>query len=202
MAMTFKEYMNKTGITEPGVRKRGAAALGRTISLREEVPDEFWNHYPKPELSEATKSEILPAPAPKPETKPAAKPKPQSVLMVSDNSKAGLDLYSKTAFGICTGIQILHSAGFAYLVSPHNNELLRYASSIGLACAVDVTSVVMTYNGATRWYLYGFGLYHFVVNSLFHYLHHNSVTIYSLVLSAGLAFSQYSYSELFVNKTK
>jgi hypothetical protein len=202
--MTFSEYKKQSGLSEPAVRARGEKFAGSKISLRDELPEGFLLAYPLPtsEPAPTPNPKPRPTPDPQPQPKPAPQPKPKPDPKPTEEKPKGLDRISVSAFVICTAVQIAHSAGFAFNVSPHSQFWLSLLSSIGLAVAVDLTSVVMTYNGASRWYLYIFGAYHFVVNLLLHYQHNSKVTIYSVVLSAGLAYSQFSYSELFVTKSR
>lgn len=106
---------------------------------------------------------------------------------------------------ICMVAQAFHTAAFFIKVSPAEPEWVSWA----FAAAVDLTALVMTMHKARRGYLIGFAVFHFVANI---FVKCPEVEIESgilifigqwlgvVVVSGILAFSNFSYTELFTTK--
>lgn len=108
-----------------------------------------------------------------------------------------------TLFAAMVG-QMIHTAGFFYLNSPLEDSRLRFGLAALFAIGVDCTALVMTIHRGGLFYLVSFALFHFAVNITFHSQVHENPTlgaIFGYVLLSGvLAFSNFSYTDLFSKK--
>lgn len=107
--------------------------------------------------------------------------------------------------------QAIHTAGFVWHNTPvESNPFLRIALAVLCAVGIDLVALVMTAHGGGKFYLYIFAGVHFTFNILFHtqqYLIDAFVDLSLLefmvkvlgagMLSGALAFSLFSYTELF-----
>lgn len=108
-------------------------------------------------------------------------------------------LFSVMAFGLVC--QMVHTGGFVFQNTPIEPYFLRVAMAVIFAFAVDCAALVLTIHKGTLAYLVGFALFHFLVNLHFHYtLSGESWRVADVLLSAVVAFSNFSYSDLFTSK--
>ena len=101
--------------------------------------------------------------------------------------------------------QMIHTAGFCYLNSPIKEwPTLRIIAAVVCAIGIDWTALVLTTRRGGWWYLIGFLLVHFAINIAFHLQIHEDWTWGEfcgfLLLSGVLAFSNFSYTDLFSRK--
>lgn len=104
--------------------------------------------------------------------------------------------------------QMVHTGGFFYNNSPITQEELKMALSVLFALGVDSTALILTIHRGGKKYLYTFAVIHFLMNVTFHTQVHSfswefksAVGIFGyLLLSFVIAFSNFSYTELFSEK--
>lgn len=106
--------------------------------------------------------------------------------------------------------QMVHTGGFFFNNSPIERPAIKIALSVLFAVGVDSTALIMTIHRGGRVYLWTFAVIHFLMNVTFHtQVHSFEWTFQSyvgvfgyLLLSFVIAFSNFSYTELFSDKSK
>lgn len=102
------------------------------------------------------------------------------------------------------GWQVAHTANIEMRVSNESSQMTKIALSYLFAAAVQFTALLMTINTGKIEYLQVFAFIEFVINMIYYepWNRGNDPTYWltTIVLSGAIAFTIYSYSELFVNK--
>jgi hypothetical protein len=104
--------------------------------------------------------------------------------------------------------QMVHTAGFFFNNSPISETELKIVLSVIFAVGVDSTALIMTIHRGGTAYLWTFAVIHFLMNITFHTQVHafgwdfqSFVGIFGyILLSFVIAFSNFSYTELFSRK--
>lgn len=98
--------------------------------------------------------------------------------------------------------QMCHTFHLSWIETPIADNYTRGAISVLVAIAVDCTALVMTINRGGMLYLISFALFHLAVNISLHCAlsETGEITFPAMLLSAALAFSNFSYSDLFTTK--
>jgi len=138
---------------------------------------------------------------------PKPKKKEQAVVLrskIDDFFRSRWLLF--TVFLLALLFQMEHSALVAAKVSQLENETLGMISGIVFAVAVQFTGLIMTIHKGSKDYLVAFAVIEFFINMLYYAPWSNpdaefDVWAINIIISAAIAFTIFSYAELFAKPT-